>query len=130
MTLRTASRYVSLDCLLGGFPGAPSTGPFLLFSACKQTQLVLVIPPPINKKLPWAAPGVLTAPVWIPERRKSERPVFLQKLFGKNYRAFVGNKGSQQMPSGNQTQGSAVEEQTEEWAAKGGQPRGSAGSHG
>lgn len=63
-----------------------------------------MISPPINK-LPWAASGVLTVPVWIHEQRKSKRSVFFQKLFGKNYRPFVGKKGSQQMPSGNQSPG-------------------------
>lgn len=120
---------------MGGFPGAPSPGPFLLFSACKQTQPVLVISPPINKNLPWAASGLLTAPVWIREQRKSRRSVFFQKLLGKNYRAFVGNKSSQQMPGGNQTPGISCGGAnggvgSQGWAAKGGQPRGSTSSHG
>lgn len=110
---------------LGGLPWGPQ--PRALPPVfCLQTDTARVSDcSPINKKLPCAASG-LTAPVWIHEQTKSKRSVFFQKLFGKNYRPFVGNKS---IP-GIKPQGSAVEEHTEEWAAKGGQPRGSTSSHG
>lgn len=81
-----------MDCLLGGFPGAPRPGPFLLLSACKQTQLVLVISPPINKKLPWAASGLLTAPVWIREQRKSKCSCVVTKAFWEELQTLCGQQ--------------------------------------
>lgn len=77
-----------------------------------------------EKRFPQAASGQLTAPVWIRERRNSKCTVFLQKLFGRNYWPFAGNKNTaSKCPARIKPQGSAAETNTSIRRGGSGQPK-------